>query len=131
MVPPLPCPRRRPATHGPRLLLVALALATAAVACGSDHPRSGATATTIAPPNTVIIEDRTFAPRELTVRVGDVVTWINQDIVEHEVVGLDPNVLDSGKLGQAQSYSKTFSKAGRYPYYCSIHNEMKGTVVVQ
>jgi len=125
------CPHRPPGNQRAGVLLVALALAVGAVACGSDHPHTAAAATTIARPNTVIIEDRTFNPRELTVRVGDVVTWINQDIVEHEVVGLDPNVLDSGKLGQAQSYSKTFSKAGRYPYYCSIHNEMKGTVVVQ
>jgi plastocyanin len=39
-------------------------------------------------------------------------------------------VLDSGELSQAQTYSKTFSQAGTYDYYCNIHNYMKASVTV-
>jgi len=121
----------RPWLHAPLLTIAALAIVFGTLGCGSEHSGTAASPTTVTPRNTVIIEDRTLTPREITVRVGEVVTWENRDIVDHELVGLDPNVIHSGKLSQAQSYSKAFSRPGRYPYYCNIYNEMKGTVVVQ
>jgi plastocyanin len=83
------------------------------------------------PPGTVAIVDFEFTPREITVSVGHEVTWRNDDPYAHWIVGTEPDVLDSGELSQAQTYSKTFSQAGTYLYYCNIHNYMKGTVTVQ
>src|SRR5262245_43137571 len=82
-------------------------------------------------PGTVAIVDFQFTPREVSVGVGERVTWRNDDPYGHWVVGTEPDVLDSGELSQAQTYAKTFSQAGTYLYYCNIHNYMKGSVTVR
>jgi plastocyanin len=99
---------------------------------GTTVPSPGSTAAVHNPePGTVEIADFEFWPRELTITVGEKVTWRNDDPYGHWVVSTDPDVLDSGELSQAQAYDKTFSQAGTYLYYCKIHNYMKGTVTVQ
>jgi plastocyanin len=86
---------------------------------------------TATPPGEIDIVDFEFSPRELTVARGDTVTWRNLDPYDHWVVSTQPDVLDSGELSQAQTYSKTFSQTGTFTYYCNIHNYMKATVTVQ
>ena len=83
------------------------------------------------PPGTVEIVDFTFSPREITISRGETVTWRNEDPYAHWVVSTRPDVLDSGEMSQAQVYSKPFSQAGTYDYYCNIHNYMKATVTVR
>jgi plastocyanin len=58
------------------------------------------------------------------------VTWINDDSGRHTVTSKDDGVFDSGMMGKGQSFSFTFDKAGEYPYFCSPHPGMVGTVVV-
>jgi plastocyanin len=82
-------------------------------------------------PGTVAIVDFEFEPREITVGIGERVTWRNDDPYGHWIVGTEPDVLDSGELSQAQTYGRTFSQAGTYLYYCNIHNYMKGSVTVR
>jgi plastocyanin len=82
-------------------------------------------------PGTIEIVDFTFSPREVVVARGETITWRNEDPYAHWVVSTTPDVLDSGELSQAQTYSKTFSQAGTYDYYCNIHNYMKASVTVQ
>jgi plastocyanin len=82
-------------------------------------------------PGEIDIVDFEFSPRDLTVARGEAVTWRNQDPYSHWVVSTQADVLDSGELSQAQAYSKTFSQAGTYTYYCNIHNYMKATVTVR
>lgn len=79
--------------------------------------------------NAVIIQNFTFSPATLTVKVGDKVTWTNQDSVGHSATA-DDGSFDTGVLSQGQSGSITFSKAGTFSYHCSIHPNMKGTIVV-
>jgi plastocyanin len=43
--------------------------------------------------------------------------------------GRDANI-ESSVLSPAQSFSRKFDTAGTYRYYCKIHPEMKGTVIV-
>ena len=79
--------------------------------------------------NTVTIQNMAFNPSTLNVQVGTVVTWLNKDSTSHRVVS-DSGVFDSGDLTNGQSYNFTFSQAGSFPYHCSIHPSMKGTIVV-
>lgn len=81
----------------------------------------------------VEIKDYAFTPVTLKVKVGDKVTWTNQDSVRHDVV-LDDETMDGPKselLAQGESYSYTFTKAGTYAYHCSPHPYMKATIIVE
>lgn len=86
---------------------------------------SGCTSNT----NTVTIQNMSFNPSTLNVQVGTTVTWINKDSTTHHVVS-DSGVFDSGDLSTGMSYNYTFNQTGSYPYHCSIHPSMKGTIVV-
>jgi plastocyanin len=79
---------------------------------------------------TIVMKNTTFDPATITVKVGDTVTWENQDAVGHNVVANDGS-FKSPTFGQGGTFAFTFTKAGTYPYVCSIHPGMSGTVVVQ
>ena len=78
----------------------------------------------------VRVDNFTFAPDTLTVPVNSTVTWINKDDIPHVIASSD-GAFKSKALDTDQKYSYTFTKAGTYPYYCSIHPKMVGKVVVQ
>lgn len=48
----------------------------------------------------------------------------------HDLVADDGTTFNSGSMAPGQTYTATFTKAGTYPYHCSIHPSMKGTIVV-
>ena len=80
----------------------------------------------------VKIDNFSFGPASLTVAVGSTVTWTNRDDIPHTVVSSDdPKVFKSKVLDTDEKFSFTFTKAGTYTYYCSIHPKMTGKVVVQ
>jgi amicyanin len=80
----------------------------------------------------VKIDNFTFGPAALTVAVGTTVTWTNKDDIPHTVVSTDdPKAFKSKVMDTDEKFSFTFSKAGTYPYFCSIHPKMTGKVVVQ
>jgi len=78
----------------------------------------------------VKIDNFSFGPAALTVPVGTTVTWTNRDDIPHTVVSTD-GVFKSKVLDTDEKFSFTFSKAGSYQYFCSIHPKMTGKVVVQ
>ena len=78
----------------------------------------------------VKIDNFSFGPAELTVPVGTTVAWTNRDDIPHTVVSID-KLFKSKVLDTDEKFSFTFSKAGTYPYFCSIHPKMTGKVVVQ
>jgi plastocyanin len=69
-----------------------------------------------------------YRPGVVTINVGDMVTWVNDDDVSHDAVG---NGWSTSLLGYYESDSVTFRRAGRYPYSCSIHPQMRSAVVVR
>ena len=80
----------------------------------------------------VKIDNFSFGPATLTVPVGTTVTWINRDDIPHTVVSSDdPKAFKSKVLDTDDKFSFTFTKAGTYPYFCSIHPKMTGKVIVQ
>jgi plastocyanin len=78
----------------------------------------------------VTIENYAFQPDPVTVAAGTTVTWTNRDEVTHNVVSND-KLFSSPELEPNQSFEYTFKKAGTFPYFCSIHPEMKGKVIVK
>ena len=80
----------------------------------------------------VKIDNFTFEPKELDIAVGTTVTWQNADDVPHTATSKDdPQVFDSGALDTDDKFSFTFSKPGKYAYYCKVHPHMTGVVVVK
>ena len=78
----------------------------------------------------VKVDNFSFGPATLTVAVGTTVIWTNRDDIPHTIVSTD-KVFKSKVLDTDERFSFTFSKAGTYPYFCSIHPKMTGSVVVQ
>ncbi len=114
---------------------VSTAILLAALGLGIAELRAGAgnfTASTQQTPETaeVKIDNFSFGPAELRVPVGTTVTWTNRDDIPHTVVSTD-KVFKSRVLDTDEKFSFTFSKAGTFPYFCSIHPKMTGKVVVQ
>ena len=77
----------------------------------------------------VTIDNFTFTPQELTVAVGTTVIWKNNDDIPHTVTATDKS-FKSKALDTDDSYSFTFTTAGTYDYFCSLHPHMTGKVVV-
>lgn len=78
----------------------------------------------------VKIDNFSFGPTTITVAVGTTVTWTNRDDIPHTVVSTD-GVFKSKVMDTDEKFSFTFTKAGTFAYFCSIHPKMTGTVVVQ
>ncbi len=109
------------------VLGVATMLGIAALAAS---PRHFAAAQQKAEATDVKIDNFSFGPAALTVPVGTTVTWTNRDDIPHTVVSTD-GVFKSNVLDTDDKFSFTFSKAGTYPYFCSIHPKMTAKVIVQ
>ena len=77
----------------------------------------------------VVIDNFTFAPQRLTIKAGTTVTWTNRDDIPHVVVSAGK--FRSKALDTDNSFSFTFTKAGDYPYFCSLHPHMTGTIKVE
>jgi plastocyanin len=76
----------------------------------------------------VSIVDYAFQPADVTISVGESVTWMNRGTATHTVSG---DGFDSGNLTTGKTYMHAFSQAGSFQYQCNIHTYMKGTVTVQ
>jgi plastocyanin len=86
--------------------------------------------------------DDAYSPNPLNIRVGDSVTWTNDDTMAHTVTSgtgsADPNMgqeFDSSPglktlMTPQATFSHMFETAGEFPYFCVVHPNMVGTVVV-
>ena len=80
----------------------------------------------------VKIDNFSFAPATITVAVGTTVTWTNRDDIPHTVVSSDNSkALKSKVMDTDEKFSFTFTKPGTFPYFCSVHPKMTGSVVVK
>ena len=96
--------------------IVGVALAGAGIALAADHA--------------VSISGFSYSPASVTVAVGDTVTWTNADAEAHTATADDAS-WDTGSIANGASGTVTFSTAGSFPYHCTIHPQMTGTVTVQ
>src|SRR5712675_1963238 len=78
----------------------------------------------------VKIDNFTFAPQRMVIKAGTTVTWINEDDIPHTVAATDKS-FRSKVLDTDDKYSFTFTTAGVFEYFCSLHPHMTGTIVVE
>jgi plastocyanin len=112
-----------------RIGLASIVVALLAVFAGADQVGGAAQDKTAATAE-VKIDNFSFGPTALTVPVGTAVIWTNRDDIPHTVVSTE-GVFKSKALDTDDKFSFVFTKPGTYPYFCSIHPKMTGTVVVQ
>src|SRR5258708_6138106 len=77
----------------------------------------------------VMIDNFTFEPAQLTVKVGTTVTWTNRDDIPHTVVSAGK--FRSKPMDTDGTFTFTFAAAGEYKYFCSLHPHMTGMVKVE
>ena len=88
---------------------------------------------------TVEITEFAYSPKEITVKVGDTVEWVNRDAFLHtvtsgEVTGPENKADDKFDENLDEAGSKasvTFDEAGTFTYFCKQHNAMDGVVIVE
>ena len=99
-----------------RTAAIAMLMATG-VALAADPPR-----------NTVTIDGTRYAPATLTVRRGTTVSFVNKDPFPHTVTA--PGHFDSKQIAAGKTWKFKAKEAGRFDYICTLHPNMKGTLVV-
>jgi plastocyanin len=77
----------------------------------------------------VHIDNFTFQPAELSVKTGTTVIWTNRDDIPHTVVSAGK--FRSKTLDTDDKFSFTFTAAGDYKYFCSLHPHMTGLIKVE
>ncbi len=111
---------------------IAIALAVAAIplaGCGgseSSEPEPAAAAAGGAA--AVQMVDNAFEARDVTVSVGDTVTWTNAGSLPHNATSSE---FESGTIAPGETFSFTAEKAGTIEYVCTFHSGMEGTITVQ
>jgi plastocyanin len=78
----------------------------------------------------VKIDNFAFGPQRLTVAIGTTVRWENEDDIPHNIASTS-KVFRSKVLDTHDSFSFTFTAAGVFDYFCSLHPHMTGTIVVE
>lgn len=71
-----------------------------------------------------------FDPTPLTIPVGTTVVWTNQDTAPPTATSDTAGIFTTPLLQKGQSGSVTFNTPGTFTYYCTVHPNMHGTVVV-
>ncbi|PTT24735.1 plastocyanin/azurin family copper-binding protein [Pseudomonas sp. HMWF021] len=75
------------------------------------------------------IKEFMFGPKDLTVGVGTKVTWVNDDQIPHTVAETH-KVFRSAALDTNDSFSWVFNTPGEFEYFCALHPQMIGRIVV-
>lgn len=79
--------------------------------------------------HTIEIRDMKFIPDEITVKKGDTIIWINQDMVMHDVTEEDTRAWSSSPLATGKSWKMEVNYESNY--FCSIHAVMKGKIKIE
>jgi plastocyanin len=122
----------------------------------TNPPTTPPTTTPTAPPTTpptatptpapviheVSIIDNEFVPKNLTIKVGDTVKWVNNGALDHDARSDDGTTFSSATeypspnfMGPGDEFEFTFTSEGSVPYYCLLHGApggilMSGTITV-
>ena len=78
---------------------------------------------------TVHIKDFSFKPTPVHIQTGETVKFVNDDQEAHTATATDKS-FDSTGLDTGDSWTHTFTKPGRYTYFCVLHPYMKGVIIV-
>lgn len=73
--------------------------------------------------------NNSYSPNPIEAKVGETVTWVNDNSAIHSATSTNGS-FDSDILQRGQTFSYTFDKEGEYPYFCTLHPNMVGKLVV-
>jgi plastocyanin len=111
-------------------------------AAGTEAPAPGSEAPAATTAGSAVCADSTgtttvdaavgdFQWGPVSAKVGDVITWTNSDSAPHRVALDDGSCTMSGNIdGGGGKASLVFSVAGTYPFHCTVHPSMKGTITI-
>jgi plastocyanin len=124
--------------------VLGIALIPLAGCGGDDSEPAAAAATTPAAESTpaaaskpasrehaVQMLDNAFEAKDITVKVGDTITWENAGAAPHTATATEGADFDSGSVAPGDSYEWTAKKAGTVSYVCTFHPGMEGTITVE
>lgn len=80
--------------------------------------------------HSVIMDGTRFEPQELSVKVGDTVVWTNKDPFPHTATA-QAGYFDSKAIAAGKSWKYRATKAGVFPYGCTLRPTMEGTLRVK
>jgi plastocyanin len=89
-----------------------------------------ATHTPPASPNSVSIINAKYRPKNLRVKAGTTLTWVNSDLSPQSVTSDTPGLFDSGELAPGATWSFTFRQAGTFPYHSTKSSSSFGSITV-
>ena len=124
------------------LLVVVLYVSATVILCSTTSIIPGSAAEELAAEITRGSSGKTldaFSPNPINSHVGDNVTWTNRDTIPHTVTsginGRPDGTFDSSPnfnplIAPGGTFNHTFTQAGGFPYYCALHPNMIGTVIV-
>lgn len=118
------------------LLLVSL---VALAGCGGAQPAASPAASagaaspqpSAASEVQVRIVDFAFEPATITIKPGTTVVWTNDGPTQHTTASKEGNVWESKIMEKGDVFRYRFDTSGTYPYWCTLHPSMLGTVIVQ
>jgi plastocyanin len=103
---------------------ICLSVAAVVSACGSSGGSDSG-------PPSISMRDLRFHPARADVKVGQKVTWTNDDTVDHNVTAKSGAKFMSKAFAGGASYSYTPRAPGTISYVCTLHPGMDGTLVVK
>jgi plastocyanin len=95
----------------------------------TPSPSPGATSAVAIVTGAATLGNRAYNPADVTVDVGSTVTWTNADREAHTTTS-NQSGWNSGAIAPGAQFSFTYQTAGTFPYHCTIHPGMTGTVTV-
>jgi plastocyanin len=85
-------------------------------------------------PHSASLTDDASQPNPVQAATGDTVTWSNDDSQPHSVTsgvnGEPDGRFDSGIMAPGATFDFTFTETGEYPYFCLLHPNQVGTIMV-
>jgi plastocyanin len=114
-------------------------VALAAAGCGSSNSSSTSSGSSSSGASTaassgggvaIKMQNIAFDPKAVTVKVGQKVTWTNDDSTDHNVTANSGADFKSDNFGKGGTFSFTPTKAGTIQYVCTIHPGMTATLTV-
>ncbi len=84
-------------------------------------------------PSVIAIRGFAFEPADCQVAPGTTLTFTNYDSAQHNATSTEgaATAFETPDLGEGESATVTFTAAGAYPYECTVHTSMTGTITVQ
>lgn len=115
-------------------MLITAGLVAGALLLAACSGSSETTTTTAGAPaggdDAVSIVDFAFEPGDLTVSVGDTITWTNNESGIPHTTTADNGLWDSATMRPDDTFTFTFTEPGTYTYLCTIHPSMTATITV-